>query len=104
MGCEFWAGLIGALVGGAISLAGIALQHYLSIRRQDALDSVRKKLLKEMLENAGGDGWMTIETLARVVGAEFDTTKRLLLEIEARGSQKDKDVWSLIRRNPLPKN
>jgi hypothetical protein len=40
-----------------------------------------------------------------VIGADADTTKRLLIEIEARGSEIPRDdgeeVWGLVSKHPL---
>ncbi len=100
---EAWAGVIGALVGGLITLAGTFFTHHLQGRKQSRIDAARKKLLKSTLQGAGGTGWMRIGTLAQIVGADMDATRALLIEIGARGSMKtDKETWSLISRNPLP--
>lgn len=77
-------------------------QHWLENRKASDLATVRKRHLYRMLKGAGKDGWMSIETLSRVIGAEPDETRRLLIEIDARGSLKKKEVWSLISRNALP--
>jgi hypothetical protein len=98
---EFWSVLAGG-IGVVAALVQMVAQHCLTNRRGDGIDKVRKQLLATMLKNAGGDGWMTIETLSRVVGAESEATMRLLLEIGASGSQKEREVWSLISRYPLP--
>jgi hypothetical protein len=47
--------------------------------------------------------WRKLETLSRVIGADEETTKRLLIEIGARGSETDKDVWGLMKYHPLEK-
>jgi len=100
---EAWVGVIGALVGGLITLAGTLLTHHLQSRKQSRIDAARKKLLKTTLQGAGGAGWMSIGTLAQIVGADLEATRALLIEIDARGSMKtDKEMWSLISRNPLP--
>jgi len=36
-----------------------------------------------------------------VIGADEATTKRLLLEIGARGSEDGQDLWGLLERNPF---
>jgi hypothetical protein len=51
-----------------------------------------------------GPPWRRLETLQRVIGANEETTIRLLLEIDARGSQGGNVVWGLIARNPLPES
>jgi hypothetical protein len=93
-----------ALVGGAVGVGGTLgatfLNHWLQNRRAHQLDEARKTLLRDMLGK--GDEWRTLETLQRVIGANEETTIRLLLEVGARGSERGKPVWGLISRNPLP--
>ena len=101
MAYEFWAGIVGVVVGGGLSIGGVMTQHYLTNRRQDRLDAARKKLLRQMLEDKRHD-WRKLTILARVIGADEDTTKRVLLEIDARGSEAGDDVWALISLKPLP--
>ena len=45
--------------------------------------------------------WRTLNKLSTVVGADEDTTKRLLLEIGARASEKGDGKWGLLRRVPF---
>ena len=97
-----WSGAVGALFGGCIVLASNWQLHVLQNKKQSKIDVARKTLLKATLTGAQGAGWMTIETLARIVGADLESTRALLIQINARGSLKDKEVWSLISRNPLP--
>lgn len=40
-------------------------------------------------------------TLSRVIGADEETTKRLLIELGARGSEKDDGLWGLIENHPF---
>lgn len=102
MGEGAWV-VAGAAIGGFISLGTAALNHFLAGRKQRKIDRARKKLLQTTLKGAGGDGWMHIATLAHIVGADLDTTRTLLIDIQARGSMKtDRETWSLISRNPLP--
>ena len=83
------------------TLASTWLNDYLKNRRPDKLDDGRKKVLRQMLEDQRFQ-WREIATLAHVTGADFDTTKRLLLEIDARASENGNDVWGLISRHPFP--
>lgn len=46
--------------------------------------------------------WRKLETLKHVIGADEETTKRLLLEVGARASEDGQPLWGLIERNPLP--
>jgi hypothetical protein len=49
------------------------------------------------------NNWRNISTLSRVVGADEETTKKLLIEIGARGSELDDKLWGLIKYHPLDK-
>ncbi len=85
-------------------IAGNLLLNWLQHRKEKALDEARKRLLEEMLN---GSDWRKLSTLFRVVGADRDTTTRLLTEIGARGSEKQREdgeeVWGLISKHPLDK-
>ena len=78
-----WIGVIGALVGGFLTIVGQLIVHWLQTRKARALDEARTKLLRQML--AARD-WRKLSTLSRVIGADADTTRRLLIELSARGS------------------
>lgn len=98
-----WAVVAGAVAGGVVSIGTTLLSSWLAERRQNRLDKLRKNLLKKALTGAGKKGWMEIAALAQIVGADLDSTRALLIEIEARGSMRtNREVWSLISRNPLP--
>jgi hypothetical protein len=51
--------------------------------------------------------WRKLLTLSSVVGADADTTRRLLIELGARGSEKigvgGDEVWGLLSKHPLDK-
>ena len=91
--------VVGALLKGAI--------EWISGHQKRALDKQREDLLKALLESAeknkkeNSGGWRNIRTLSRVVGADENETKRLLIKIGARGSEKENDVWALISNKPL---
>lgn len=98
-----WAVVAGAVVGILGTLASTGLAYYLNNLKQTRVDKARKGLLKNCLTGAGKTGWLPIEALAQIVGADNDTTRALLIEIDARGSmQINKEMWSLISRNPIP--
>lgn len=100
-----WAVVAGAAIGILGTLGSTWLTHHLNGRKKSRIDKARKDLLKKTLAGAGQTGWMSVETLAHIIGADLDTTRALLIEIDARGSMKtDKEMWSLISRNPLPTN
>jgi hypothetical protein len=97
-----WIGVIGAFVGGFLTIVGQLVVHWLQNRRVRVLDEARTKLLRQML---GREDWRKLSTLSRVVGADTDTTRRLLIELGARGSEKPRvdgeEVWGLISKHPL---
>lgn len=102
---QFWialVGLIGAVVGAVLIITGNLLLHWLQDRKQNSLDEARKRLLEQMLN---ASDWRKLSTLFRVIGADPDTTKRLLIEIGARGSEKqrqdEEELWGLISKHPL---
>jgi hypothetical protein len=49
--------------------------------------------------------WRKLSTLSRVIGADVDPARRLLIELGARGSEKpredNEEVWGLISKHPL---
>ena len=101
MASSAWAVVAAALIGAATSPIGIVLTHWLQNRRANELDGGRKKLLKSML-NRDDWKWRSLSTLSHVIGADEDTTKRLLLEIDARASEDGQAKWGLIARVGLP--
>ena len=46
--------------------------------------------------------WREFDTLGHVIGDDEITTKRVLLELDARASENGKPLWGLVSRNPLP--
>ncbi len=104
---QFWialVGLIGGVVGAVLTIVGNILVHWLQDRSRRSLDQKRQSLLKELLE---ARDWRKLSTLSRVVGADADTTRRLLIEIRARGSEKpredEEEAWGLISKHSLDK-
>ena len=101
----FWiaiVGLVGTIVGAATAVGGSVIVHRLQTRRKNALDASRTKLLDQMLELRD---WRKLSTLSSVIGADDETTRRLLVELGARGSERrredEDEVWGLIRKHPL---
>lgn len=93
-------GFLGVIIGAVLQAA---LQCWLDERThrretaaQNKLDDQRKTLLKKALQNPDYK-WRKIETLSSVIGADYETTTRLLIELGARGSTSEKDVWKLAR-------
>jgi hypothetical protein len=97
-------GFGGVIVGAFVSFASEFAKHILKNRAQTKLDDKRKKLLKTMLD---ARDWHKLSTLSRVIGADADTTRRLLIDLEARGSElphvDGEESWGLISKHPLDK-
>ena len=103
---DFWLGIIGVAVGVAVSSTGQFLidhfRHKRETKAQRELDDRRKELLKDALKNPPpGKEWRELQTLSRIIGADYETTTRLLIEIGARGSEKENEVWALLSEKPL---
>lgn len=105
---SFWVaivGLIGVVIGAAITVVGNIVLHKMQNGPRQKLDHRRKELLKKMLNDSRFPrGWRELSTLSRVIGADDETTKRLLFELGARGSEKDDGMWGLIERHPFNKS
>ena len=103
---EFWLGIIGVGVGVAVSSIGqFAIDHFRHERETKAqreLDDRRKGILEGALKNRPpGKEWRKLQTLSRIIGADYENTTRLLIEIGARGSEKENEVWALLSEKPL---
>lgn len=92
----------GAVAGAGFTVLGNLLLHWLQGRRRSKLDEQRKAILKQMLRDDKCQGrWRRLETLSRVIGSDRETTKGLLIELGARGSEKEDDLWGLLEYHPL---
>ena len=99
---EFILGIVGVAVGslGQFLIERCRYQRETKVQRN--LDDKRKELLKQALENPPpGIEWRALTTLSRIIGADFATTTRLLIELDARGSEGEEEVWALQSRKPL---
>ena len=67
-----------------------------------SVEARRREILRTMLEDPKYDGWRSLRVLTNAIGADEETTKRLLLEIGARGSTDGKPLWCLISDHPIP--
>lgn len=94
-------GVAGAVIGSIATVAVQWLSHHLQQCAAKERDKPRKALLLTLLKSEK-HSWRELKTLMHVVGADEETTKRLLLELGARASEDGKPVWGLISRNPLP--
>jgi len=102
---QFWIaviGILGVVVGSLATIGGNLLLNWLQGRKQKSLDKARKELLRQMLTERD---WRKLTTLSRVIGADSDETRRLLIAINARGSELPKEnneeAWGLISKHPL---
>lgn len=93
-------GFAGVFIGAIMQIVGNVCIHYLQQRAKDRTDVKRKQLLLTMLEDQRYS-WRKLDTLMHVIGADEETTKRLLLESGARGSEDKQELWGLIKRNPF---
>jgi hypothetical protein len=102
---SFWVaivGLIGVIAGAVIAVVGSIVLHWFQDGPRRRLEDGRKKLLLQMLRDGRfQDRWRKLSTLSRVVGADEDSTKRLLIDVGARGSEKDDGLWGLIESHPF---
>ena len=92
-------GFAGTVTGAVITAVTQLVQASVAERKRSATDDVRKALLSRMLDC---DGWRELTTLMHGIGADEETTKRLLLERGARASETGKPIWALVSRKPLP--
>ena len=93
-----------AFIGALSSILTTVVSHCLKEWSLSRKDKCRKELLRKMLEAenpAYPDRWRRLSTLMHVIGANEETTKRLLLEIGARASEDGKDIWGLVKHHPL---
>lgn len=90
-------GILGVVAG---TVATAASKYWFEDRPRKKADEERRKLLKRMLDHPTHT-WRTFDRLKHVIGADDETTKRLLLEIGARGSEDGKPLWGMISRNPF---
>jgi hypothetical protein len=94
------AAFLGAIAGAVASMGSIVLTDFMKAYRKTKADEPRKRLLTDML--SGGHRWRSLSVLASVTGLTESEAKRLLVEIGARGSETDPNLWALTSRNPLP--
>jgi len=93
-------GFLGVVTGVAATSAARAVEWWF---KQGRAAGKRKAALRRMLNTDFNNGWRRIETLSRVIGADVETTRNLLLEIDARCSEKEgQEKWALISKHPIP--
>lgn len=94
-------GLLGAVIGSLATVSVQVLMFFLEKRAKAKADEPRKRLLLKMLQHPEYP-WRTLDTLMHVIGADEETTKRLLLDVGARASEDGQRKWALLEREPLP--
>ena len=95
----FWFA-IGAIVGTIGSVGTTWLTAWLARQSQyPKYDAKVQAILREML--SGPHKWRRLETLARVTGLTEQDVKDYLVELDARGSANNGQLWGLISRNPV---
>ena len=103
---RFWIaliGLLGGIVGALLTLFGNVVLHWLKEKPKRELDKKRKAILAEMLDDSRfPEKWRKLSTLSAVIGTGDEETRRLLVEIGARGSEKADGKWGLIKNQPFP--
>lgn len=63
--------------------------------RRHRIRKLKRRILRNLLTDPRWE-WRRLESLSRAVGDEpLESTKELLLEIGARQSTKDRDVWTI---------
>lgn len=98
---EFFLGIVGVAVGGFGQYLIDKFRHERETKAQRQLDEKRSALLREALENMPPNmRFRTLQTLSRIIGADYETTTRLLIEIDARGSETS-EAWALLSEEPL---
>lgn len=106
----FWAAVAGGIIGGVFGwLAAVItaywgprkLEEWREKRAEEKINGPRKQLLTTLLEDPSYK-WRTLKTLSRTTGMQLDECRRLLIEIDARGSTSDgEELWGLISRSPI---
>jgi hypothetical protein len=91
--------VLGAVVGASGSLITTWLNSWLRGNRLSAYDKAAISILKKKLQLGGK--LKPLVSLANVIGAEEEATKRLLLLLGARAAEGNPQLWGLISRNPL---
>lgn len=94
-------GVAGAIIGSIATVVASIANQWFQNKLIEKADEPRRVMLRAMLNHSSHE-WREFDTLRHVIGADEDTTKRLLLEVGARASENGKPLWGLISRNPLP--
>lgn len=101
MGSQVWAPVVAGFIGGVTGIAGSIIVEWYKNRRPNKLDADRKTYLVQLLSDQRWE-WRELTTLSHIIGADEETTKRLLIECGARASADGKQQWALLSRKPFP--
>lgn len=94
--------LLAVVIGSALTTLGNYLNQKAVERAETKRDAPRRKMLRQMLEDGRfADHWRKLDTLMHVIGTDEGSTTRLLLEIDARGSEDGQRLWGLLKYHPL---
>jgi hypothetical protein len=93
------------VVGSVLTVLGNVVMHCLKEQSLAKKDKPRKQLLMKMLEDDHfADHWRKLDMLSHVIGANEETTKRMLIELGARGPEDRQELWDLIKHIRLRRN
>jgi hypothetical protein len=99
-----FAAFTGVIAGSIITIIGNVFLHFLKERPVLKKEKTQKNILHQMLDdNRYPDKWRRIEVLSAVIGENEEKTKQLLIDVAARGYEKDGELWGLIKNHPLDK-
>ena len=92
--------VLGAAIGMVGSVATTWLNaHFARLSKYPKYDRSIEQILLRLLRD--GQNWRSLNTLSNVTGLTPKHTKEYLIEIGARGSETNPNLWGLIERNPL---
>lgn len=78
------------------------INPFVAWRDRRRTDKPRETILREMLKKPpAGKEWITMEKLSQAIVADEAETARLLFQIGARRSTRDRNVWALKSKKPL---
>jgi len=91
----------GALIGALGTLTAISLTHWLQLRKSSSLADARKARLRGML-SGNKYTWRPTDSLVASIGADEDSTKAILIEIDARASSSNPKSFAMVSSAPWP--
>ncbi|MCH7638123.1 MAG: hypothetical protein IH855_01465 [Bacteroidetes bacterium] len=94
-------GVLGAVIGSVATIAAQLAASHIDKKMREQREQPQLEMLDEMLRHEEHK-WRSFGVLMHVIGADEETTKRLLLKVGARASEDGQPLWGLRSRNPLP--